>query len=126
MKNCRGKLRKRIFSDSEFNERLGRAIRAPRKLVRNVGKTTSLGKSDVANDNKDEFFSDYRWREKSEDVNLLTAGDISYAEKVLFEFMDAEQDFIKYLRDDKNWELEGEDAFGLPVYAEYIGMKCCE
>lgn len=126
MKNCRGKLRKLGWNNSQFNERLSRAIRAPGKLARSVGSSRALGKSDGAIENKDEFFSDDIWRSKSEEVNLLTAGDLSYAEKVLMEFMDAEPEFVKYLRNDDNWEIEGEDSAGMPVYAPYIGMKCCE
>lgn len=126
MKNCKGKLKKRNWTNSQFNERLSGAIRrVPGRLARNVGNSRALGKSDEIIENKDEFFSEDIWRVKSEEVNLLTAGDLSYAEKVLMEFMDAEQEFVKYLRNDDNWEIEGEDAAGMPVYAEYVGMKCC-
>lgn len=125
MKNCRGKLKKRNWSNSQFNERLSRAIRAPGRLARNVGAAKPLGKSLNEIEYKDEFFSEDIWRQKSEEVNLLTAGDMTYADKVLMEFMDAEPEFVKYLRNDDNWEIEGEDSAGMPVTAPYVGMKCC-
>ena len=125
MKNCRGKLKKRNWTNSQFNERLSRAISAPGRLARSVGSAKPLGKTAEQFENKDEFFAEDVWREKSEEVNLLTAGDMEYADKVLMEFMDAEPEFVKYLRNDDNWEIEGEDAAGMPVKAPYVGMKCC-
>lgn len=125
MKNCVGKLKKRNWTNSEFSERLGRAINAPGKLSRSVGKSRSLGKSAEIIENKDEFFSEDVWREKSDEFNLLTAGDMAYAAKVLEEFMDAEKDFISYLNDDGNWEIQGLDSAGMPVVAPYVGIKCC-
>jgi transcriptional regulator with XRE-family HTH domain len=126
MKNCRGKLKKlKNWTNGQFLERLNRRISAPSRLARSVGSAKPLGKTAEEFSNKEEFFSEDIWREKSEEVNLLTAGDMDYADKVLMEFMDAEPEFVKYLRDDENWEIEGEDAAGMPVKAAYFGMKCC-
>jgi len=125
MKNCKGKLKKRNWTNSEFSERLSRAIRAPRRLARAVGKGKPLGKSEEFTQNKDEFFSEDSWREKSEEMNVVTAGDTTHAVKVLQEFIDAEKDFVSYLNDDNNWEIEGTDNLGLPVVAPYVGIKCC-
>jgi len=126
MKNCTGKLKKRGWTNAEFGKRLSRRISAPGRLNRSVGSARALGKSDNFIEAKDEFFSNDFWREKSDEANLFTAGDLSYASKVLQEFVLAEPEFVQYLRDDDNWEIEGVDSAGLPVTAPYVGMKCCD
>ena len=122
MKNCRGKLKKRNWTNAQFNERLSRAIRAPGRLARSVGQAKPLGKSANL---VDEFYSEKGWREPLEEESIVTGGDQEHAIKVLKEFMDAEPEFTKYLRDDNNWEIEGEDEDGMKVLATYIATKCC-
>jgi hypothetical protein len=73
----------------------------------------------------DEFYSEKGWREPLEETPVVTGGDQEHAIKVLKEFIDAESEFTKYLRDEENWEIEGEDADGMPAKAKYIAMKCC-
>lgn len=125
MKNCKGKLKKRNWTNREFLSRLKRPIRAPGKLARSAGKDKPLGKS--ANYLEvDEFYSEKVWRATiDEEAPIITGGDQKYAMTVLKEFMDAEPDFVKYLRDDNNWEIEGEDDAGMPAKAAYIAQKCC-
>jgi hypothetical protein len=124
MKNCRGKLKKRNWTNAEFSRRLSRGISAPGKLRDAVGSSRALGKSD-GYEMQDEFYSEHVWRQKSEEMNVVTGGDQAYATLVLKEFMDMEPDFVKYLRDDGNWEIEGEDENGMPTKAAYVAMKCC-
>jgi hypothetical protein len=50
--------------------------------------------------------------------------------KVLSEFADMEPDFIKFIGDDKNWQIEGENESGTKVYSAFISSKsdeenCC-
>jgi hypothetical protein len=122
MKNCKGKLKKRNWTNAQFNERLSRAIRAPGRLARSVGQAKPLGKSANL---VDEFYSGKGWREPLEEESIVTGGDQEHAIKVLKEFMDAEPEFTKYLRDDNNWEIEGEDEDGMKALATYIATKCC-
>jgi len=124
MKNCRGKLKKRNWTNSEFGARLRRAINPPGKMRGSVGASRALGK-DASFMDYDEFYSEKVWREQDEQAPVVTNGDQKYAITVLKEFMDMEPDFVKYLRDDKNWEIDGEDDYGMPMKAEYIAMKCC-
>lgn len=121
-----GKLKKRNWSNDEFTSRLNRSISAPGKLARSVGSSRALGKTLEELNIKDEFFSDDTWRQKSDELNLLTAGDVAYASKVLLEFLDAEKDFISYINNNDNWEIQGLDSAGLPMVAPFIGTKCCE
>lgn len=125
MKNCRGKLKKRNWTNAEFARNLRGAIRAPQKLTNNVGKTRALGKSEDFIDGEEDFYSSDIWRQKTDEINVLTVGDMQHASKVLAEFVQLEPDFVKYLRDDNNWEIDGEDHNGLPVTAPYDGIKCC-
>ena len=125
MKNCKGKLKKRNWTNREFAERLGRAIRAPKRLARSVGKGKPLGKSADYME-VDEFYSEKIWRDTiEEEAPIITGGDQAYAMTVLKEFMDAESDFVNYLRNDDNWELEAEDKSGMIVIGEYMSTKCC-
>jgi len=50
---------------------------------------------------------------------------LTYASKVLGEFIDSEIEFVQYLLDDDNWEIEGLDSAGMPVVAPYVGTECC-
>lgn len=129
MKNCRSKLKKlsrRLtnWSDEEFGRNLRGRINAPSRLSRAVGSSRALGKSDESAVS-DEFYSDHEWRTKSEEANVVTKGDQDYAVVVLKEFCDMEPEFTKFIRDDNNWEQEGEDEDGNIVKGSYISEKCC-
>lgn len=125
MKNCKGKLKKRGFTNAQFNQRLTRAINAPGKMSRSMGTSRALGKGDSQYEVKEDFFSDASWRSKSEDINMVTNEDFKHASFVLMDFVALESEFVKYIRDDENWELEGEDMLGLPMTAPYTEEKCC-
>lgn len=99
MKNCRRKLKKvvngSLWSDSQFADRL-RKINGP-------GKKSA-----------DEVFFWDEWHTKGltpydgEDNPMVTTDDIKHAILVLVDFNDMEPDFCNYLRDESNWEYEGE------------------
>jgi len=125
MKNCKGKLKKRNWTNAQFARHLRGVIRAPKKLSKNVGKTRALGKSEDFTEIQDDFYSNDIWRQKTDELNVVTASDVAHASKVLSDFLVMEPEFVKYLRDDENWEIEGEDANGLPMTAPYDGIKCC-
>lgn len=125
MKNCKGKLKKRNWTNAQFNRHVRRAIRAPKRLSSNLGKNRALGKSADYVDTKDEFYSEPEWRQKSEEFNIMTSSDMSHATNVLREFIEIEPEFVKYLRNDENWEIEGEDFSGQTIIAPYEEVKCC-
>ena len=89
MKNCRkkmkGTVRGSIWSDEDFNNRM-------RKLTSRSGRKT-MGFSGVRT--TDEPFAPVETQE-----------DWSHAFKVLQDFIDMEPDFVEYVQDDGNWELE--------------------
>lgn len=86
MKNCRKKMRGvvrgSLWSNDEFNDRM-------RKLRKRTGKKKSLMEDD---------FDD-----------VITDDDMSYARKVLAEFVKEEAEFVKYVEDSANWVHEGMD-----------------
>lgn len=117
MKNCRGKLKKRNWSDAEFGKRLKRTINPPK-----LGGKKSLNIED------DVFFSDFEYSEKSEANPVVTETDMTHAMKVLSEFAEMEKSFVDYLRDENNWEIVGEDASGNQKSLPFDGTKstgCC-
>lgn len=90
MKNCRRKIRGvvrgSIISDSDFAQRLERLRSAgPNKKSHDM-----MGFAPV----------------------VVTEEDMRHAMSVLRDFMVMEPDFTEYLRDDNNWDHEGEDENG--------------
>ena len=116
MKNCKGKLKKLTnWSDADFVRRLSRPINAPGKLG---------GKSAYEDD---VFFAPSEWREYESKSNpVVTQEDLSHAMKVLADFVEMEPDFSDYLRDNDNWETEGESLDGKMMTAPYSPTKCCD
>ena len=101
MKNCRGKLKKRNWTNAQFARHL-----------RSAAKRT-VKKKQYEDVLEDVFFHDvsiYEFEQKSAEV--VTESDYDHAVMVLKDFMEMEEDFVKYLRDDENWEIEGEDEKG--------------
>jgi len=45
---------------------------------------------------------------------------------VLADFVEMEPDFSDYLRDNDNWETEGESLDGKMMTAPYSPTKCCD
>lgn len=91
MKNCRRKFKKlfngSLWSDSDFSKRISR-----------IAKPGDGKKSADMQD-----FDD----------NVVTAEDETYAAKVFADFSAMEEDFVKELSDDSNWEQEGETEEGM-------------
>jgi hypothetical protein len=93
-------------------------------VVRNLKKSDSIEELDM-------FFYDREFATEEKGLNqVVTEGDIEYSMKVLSEFADMEPDFIKFIGDDKNWQIEGENESGTKVYSAFISSKsdeenCC-
>ncbi len=119
MKNCRKKLRKLMnWTDSQFASSL--TGKRPKNLVRNAKKSAEYDESDI-------FFYDRDYALEEKGLNqVVTEGDIEYAMKVLSDFAEMEPDFVKFISDDKNWQIVGENADGVKVYSEYIRTKSAE
>jgi len=123
MKNCRKKLRKLTnWTDAQFSQSL--AGKKPKNVVRNLKKSDSIEELDM-------FFYDREFATEEKGLNqVVTEGDIEYAMKVLSEFADMEPDFIKFIGDDKHWQIEGENEPGTKVCSAFISSKsdeenCC-
>lgn len=114
MKNCRGKLKKRNWSNREFSRNL-----------RSLGS----GKKDALEGVTDTFFHDFVPSGENSPLPVVTNSDFDHGMNVLSEFMEMEPGFVKFLRDSENWEIEGEDVDGLvkslPMSDEYMNKECC-
>lgn len=132
MKNCRGKLRKQNWDDSEFNNRL-RGILKP-------GKSLELMTEDEIKSVFDFFDGEEkgyemmeqmanRLAEPDESDETLKMEDVEFenedegnekAYEALKQFMNDEPDFINYMTDKDNWVMEGDDDNGgvmeMPYY----------
>ena len=134
MKNCRGKLRKNNWSDSEFNERLG-SILKPGKSLDSLNEqelksifdfldseekgyemmeqlATRLAEEDKPNGEEEMQLEDVEFENEDE------GNEKAY--EALKEFMNEEPDFINYMADKDNWIMEGDDDKGgimeMPYY----------
>jgi hypothetical protein len=124
MKNCRKKFRKLTnWTDSQFSSALDG--KKPKNIIRNSGKTS---KSSL---NSDIFFYEYSEIESKTEQNfVVTESDMMHAIKVLGEFCEMEPKFIKFLQDENNWQIEGEDENGKKAYSVVIRTasleeECC-
>jgi hypothetical protein len=106
MKNCRGKLKKLIWSDKDWTRRMKKRFKKGKK---------SLDGSYWENVD-DTFFGDFQERKElgfDDEMNpVVTEMDYKHAMDVLADFMEMEKDFVAYLRDHENWEMEGENEKG--------------
>lgn len=102
MKNCKGKLKKQNWSNSEFARRLNKPI-SPPKLA---------GKKSAEWSDEEVFFHDFQPAVKGLPMPVVTDEDFQHAMKVLTEFVDMEKEFTNYLRGEENWEVVGEDESG--------------
>lgn len=121
MKNCRNKLKKTNFTDGEFSSFL-RSGKKPTRLVNAGSKSTNL--------NNDVFFHEFK-SEYDNDQPVVTESDMSHAYSVLSEFIEMEPAFSKYLRDDSNWELVGDDEHENEinlggVVSKTLQGECCD
>jgi len=106
MKNCRGKLKKKIWTDKNFARRMKKRFKKGKKSLDGA----------YWEDVDDMFFGDFQERKElgfdDEQNPVVTEMDYKHAMDVLSDFMEMESDFVAYLRDYDNWELEGEDDNG--------------
>lgn len=120
MKNCKKKIRKLMnWNDSQFARHLASGAR-PANLVRGAKKDALM---------EDVFFHDFVPQE-SKGMDVVTEDDYKHAFMVLRDFCDMEPKFMKFLRDDKNWEIEGEDEMGKMISMDVTKKKsldeeCC-
>lgn len=122
MKNCRNKLRKLTnWSDSQFSRFL-RTDKKPKNIAKPIGKAKSL----IGDFDDDVFFHEFKGLDMSEGSPVVTEGDMTHAYNVLGEFMEMEPEFVKYLRDDKNWEFVGEDDNGNEIQIQKMKSKSIE
>ena len=102
MKNCKGKLKKNNMTDAAF-----------RKKLKKIGRASTSGKKSMQQDEEfDYFYSEIDHPNSGEENPVVTEDDLMHAMKVLSDFCEMEKDFVKFLRDDENWEIEGEDMNG--------------
>lgn len=132
MKNCRGKVRKLMnWNDSQFSSYVrGGLKKKPINLARGAKKDDSLVGQ---NDTNDVFFYEFVNAEefKSSEPTVVTENDTQHAITVLRDFVEMEQKFINFLRDDNNWEQIGEDENGkiksMPrIESKSLEQECCD
>lgn len=120
MKNCRKKIRKIMnWSDSQFSASL--SGKKPKNIIRGAEKSAS---------SDDIFFYDFEDYDVKGLNQVVTEMDIKYAANVLSEFIEMEPDFVKFLQDDANWQIEGESENGIKMYSAVPQTKsidggCC-
>ena len=116
MKNCKKKLRKLTnWTDAQFNSSL--SGKKPKNIVRELGGKKSL--------EEDVFFHDFE-NEDFQFKSVVTENDVMHAIEVLRDFLEMEDSFCKMLRDDKNWEISGEDENGQEKSMPYENTKSLE
>lgn len=113
MKNCRGKLKKRNWSNIDFAKRVNR-VTAPRK------KSAEL---------EDVFFHEFKSLQMNEPVSVVTNSDIAHGIDVLRDFIQMEEKFIQSIRNNENWEIHGENHSGqemiVPASEKTLNQECC-
>lgn len=118
MKNCRGKLKKENWSNMEFARHL-----------RGVAKRPTKGKSLEMEYQDDVFFHEFKAAKPNSPMDVVTVSDFTHAMDVLRDFIEMEPKFIEFLRNDDNWEIEGEDENGNKVVKEVSpgrkSAECC-
>ena len=120
MKNCKGKLKKRGWSDKEWSRRMARRFK----------KRAKKGKKDLLGYNMEEdfFFGDFMEVKDSlggSNYNpVVTREDFKHAMDVLRDFVDMESDFVTYIRDYESWELVGDDGYGNAIKVDFNPSDC--
>lgn len=121
MKNCKGKLKKQNWSNSQFASRLKRTITPPKTAGKKSAEYDYFSKEDF-------FFTEFQPLVKGMTEEVVTEDDVTYAMKVLSDFVEMEKSFCDYLRDDNNWEVVGEDGNGKMKSLNFdssLGGGCC-
>jgi hypothetical protein len=134
MKNCRGKLRKLNWDDSEFNNRLGGVLK-PGKSLETMTEEEIKSIFDFL-DSEEKGYEMMeamagRLAESDETEETMKMEDVEFenedegnekAYEALKQFMNDEPDFINYMADKKNWVMEGDDDNGgvmeMPYYKD--------
>ena len=134
MKNCRGKLKKNNWSDSEFNNRLGDILK-PGKSLDSLNEQELKSIFDfLDNEEKgyemmEQLATRLAEENKPQGEEEMQLEDVEFenedegnekAYEALKEFMNEEPDFINYMADKDNWIMEGDDDKGgimeMPYY----------
>lgn len=134
MKNCRGKLRKNNWSDSEFNNRLGNILKPGKSLDSlNEQELKSifdfLDSEEKGYEMMEELATRLAEEDKPQGEQEMQLEDVEFenedegnekAYDALKQFMNEEPDFINYMADKDNWIMEGDDDKGgimeMPYY----------
>jgi HK97 family phage prohead protease len=134
MKNCRGKLRKLNWDDSEFNNRLSGVLK-PGKSLETMTEEEIKSIFDFL-DSEEKGYEMMeavasRLAESDETEETMKMEDVEFenedegnekAYEALKQFMNDEPDFINYMADKKNWVMEGDDDNGgvmeMPYYKD--------
>lgn len=132
MKNCRGKLRKQNWDDSEFNNRL-RGVLKPGKSLESMTEDEIKSVFDFL-DSEEKGYEMMeamasRLAETDETEETMKMEDVEFenddeadekAYEALKQFMNKEPEFINYMADKDNWVIEGDDDNGgtmeMPYY----------
>lgn len=113
MKNCRGKLKKRNWSNIEFAGRLRSAAKPNKKSA----------------EFDDVFFHEFKSLDSNETTPVVTNSDISHGIDVLRDFIQMEKKFIEEIRNPNNWEIHGEYENGeksvIPASQKTLNQECC-
>jgi hypothetical protein len=121
MKNCKGKLKKQNWSNSQFASRLKRSITPPKTGGKKSAEYDYFRKEDF-------FYTEFQPLVKGMTEEVVTEDDVTYAMKVLADFVEMEKSFCDYLRDENNWEVVGEDDKGRIKSVNFdssLSDKCC-
>ncbi len=137
MKNCRGKLRKQNWNDSQFNERLGSLIK-PGKSLETLDEQEIKSIFDFLDGEEKgyEMMEQLATRLAEEDQpkgeQEMQLEDVEFenedegnekAYEALKEFMNSEPDFINYMADKDNWVMEGDDEKGGVIEMPYYDSE---
>lgn len=137
MKNCRGKLKKNGFSDSEFNERLGRLLK-PGKSLDSLGEQEIksifdfLDAEEKGYEMMEQIASRLAEDEKPNGEEEMKLEDVEFenedegnekAYEALKAFMNDEPDFVNYMADKDNWVMEGDDDKGGVMEEPYYNSE---
>ncbi len=115
MKNCKGKLKKRIWSDRDWSKRMRKRFKKRKKSL------------EEAWDDEDVFFGNFM-ESKSlhaamEYNPVVTTHDENHAAVVLADFILMEKGFASYLRDYDSWEMVGVDKDGDEVVDIFVKVE---
>lgn len=102
MKNCKRKMKNisggSIWSEADWKKRMSNRFDKKKTLDDNMTFSEMLKIKQEPFDNDENY--------------VVTINDMKHAILVLQDFADMETEFCKYLRDDNNWEIQGDDMMG--------------